>query len=85
MNNNTKMLLGIIAAGAVGVAIGMLLAPEKGSDLRKAIKDNLGDWGEKLNDLVAEGKEKFMDIANDASTIKKDAQTVAEHGKQAVS
>lgn len=85
MNNNTKMLLGIIAAGAVGVAIGMLLAPEKGSDLRKSLKGTLGDLGEKLNDIVSEGREKLMDLANDANTLKQDAQTAVEHGKQATS
>jgi gas vesicle protein len=85
MNSNTKMLLGIIAAGAVGVAIGMLLAPEKGSDLRKSLKETLGDLGEKVTDLIAEGKEKLMDVAGDVNTIKKDAQTAAEHGRQAAS
>jgi gas vesicle protein len=85
MNNNTKMLLGIIAAGAVGVAIGMLFAPEKGSDLRKSLKGTLGDLGDKLGDLITEGKEKLTDVAEDVNTMKKDAKTTLEHGKQVVS
>lgn len=89
MNSNTKFILGIIAAGAVGVAIGMLLAPEKGSDLRKSIKDTVDDLGEKLSDLISEGKEKAKDVAQNIKStgedIKNDVRTTVEHGKQIAS
>ena len=35
MNTKTKIVLGIIGAAAAGAAIGLLLAPEKGSDLQE--------------------------------------------------
>ncbi|WP_315822208.1 YtxH domain-containing protein [Paraflavitalea speifideaquila] len=35
MTTTTKVLLGIVGAAAAGVVIGMLVAPDKGSELRK--------------------------------------------------
>jgi gas vesicle protein len=71
------------------VAIGMLLAPEKGSDLRKDIKDGIGGLGDTINDLINEGKEKVSAITNefksDVNQLKNDAQTTVEHGKRIVS
>lgn len=89
MNNNTRVILGMIAAGVAGVAIGMLLAPEKGSDIRKNITNSFDELGEKINDLVAAGKNRVTGVANefkkDVDIIKNDAQTAVEHGKQVVS
>jgi gas vesicle protein len=89
MNSNAKTILGILAAGAVGVAVGMLLAPEKGSDLRKSIKDSVDDLGEKLGDFIEEGKEKLMGVADEiktqASGFKKDGKVGADHVKSTMS
>ena len=38
MTTNTKIILGIVGAAAAGAVIGLLLAPEKGSELRERIK-----------------------------------------------
>ena len=57
MKNSMSLFIGIIAAATAGVIIGMLIAPEKGEDFRKNIKDTAGDWTKKLTDLLAEGKE----------------------------
>jgi gas vesicle protein len=56
MTTTTKVILGLVGAAAVGAAVGMLLAPEKGSDLRKNIKDSAGKWTDKLNDMWQNGK-----------------------------
>jgi gas vesicle protein len=56
MTTTTKVILGLVGAAAVGAAVGMLLAPEKGSDLRKNIKDQAGKWSDKLNDMWQNGK-----------------------------
>lgn len=63
MENSSKIILGMLAAAAAGVAIGMLVAPEKGSDLRKKITDKAGDLASKVGDLVSYGKEKWDDVA----------------------
>lgn len=57
MNTTTKMIIGITVAAAAGAAIGMLLAPEKGSDLQKKIKENSKDWINNILALVNTGKE----------------------------
>ena len=57
MNTTTKVILGLIGAAAVGAAVGMLFAPEKGSDLRKNIKDKAGKWTDNLTDLWSSGKD----------------------------
>ena len=40
MSNKSNVVIGIAAAAAVGAAIGFLFAPEKGTDLRKKVKQN---------------------------------------------
>ncbi|MDF2190276.1 YtxH domain-containing protein [Paraflavitalea sp. CAU 1676] len=66
MTTTTKVLLGIVGAAAAGVVIGMLVAPDKGSELRKKIKSNCGDWANTLGDLFNAGKEKAEDLAAEA-------------------
>ncbi|WP_207512472.1 YtxH domain-containing protein [Longitalea luteola] len=56
MTTTTKVILGLVGAAAVGAAVGMLLAPEKGSDLRRNIKDQAGKWGDQLTDMWKNGK-----------------------------
>ncbi len=89
MNSNSKVILGIIAAGVVGVAIGMLLAPKKGSDIRSNIKGGIDEFGDKITDLINDGKDRIKGVADefkaDVNTIKEDAQIVAQHTKQVVS
>lgn len=57
MNTTTKMIIGVTVAAAAGAAIGMLLAPEKGSDLQKKIKENSQDWLNNFLAIVNTGKE----------------------------
>jgi gas vesicle protein len=63
MKNSRTLFIGIVAAATAGVLIGMLIAPEKGENLRKNIKDIAGDWTKKLGDLIAEGREQVKNIA----------------------
>lgn len=56
-----------MGAAAVGAIIGMLVAPEKGSDLRRKITDATGDWSSQLNDLIAQGKEQLNNLKNKAT------------------
>ena len=67
MNSTGKVLLAIIGAAAAGAVIGMLMAPEKGSELRKRISDTTGDWASQLGQLLAQGKEQLQNLKNTAS------------------
>ena len=57
MTTRNKLLLGIFGAVAAGVAIGLLVAPEKGKDMRKKIRKTAGDWAGNLGHLWTKGKE----------------------------
>lgn len=77
MTTKTKVILGIVGAAAAGAAIGLLLAPEKGSDLRKKIKKSAQDWANQIADLVASGQEEIKNLSS------KGADLVNEYGSQA--
>ena len=64
MKNSGSLLIGIIAAATAGVIVGMLIAPEKGEEFRKTIKDTAGDLTKKLGDLLAEGKDQVKDLVS---------------------
>lgn len=89
MENSSKIILGLVGAAAVGVAIGMLLAPEKGSDIRKKISDKAGDLASRVGDLVSYGKEKFNEVAGtvtqQADGMINDVAKRSERVKEAVS
>jgi gas vesicle protein len=57
MTTTTKVILGLVGAAAVGAAVGLLLAPEKGTDLRKNLKDSAGKWSDRLTDVLQNGKD----------------------------
>ena len=64
MKNSGSLFIGIIAGATAGVIIGMLIAPEKGEDFRKNIKETAGDWTKKLGDLLEEGKEHVRSLTS---------------------
>ena len=68
MNSTSKTILAVMGAAAVGAIIGMLVAPEKGSDLRRKITDATGDWTTQLSDLLAQGKEQLNNLKNKATS-----------------
>ena len=72
MSTKTKVILGIIGAAAAGAAIGMLLAPEKGSDLRRKIRESASDWANQIADLVASGQEELKNLASKGSDLVND-------------
>ena len=75
MKNSGNIFIGIIAAATAGVIIGMLIAPEKGEDIRKNIKDTAGDWAKKLSNLIVDGKEQLSNMASSINEGTKDGKT----------
>lgn len=66
MTNSNKIILGIVGAALAGVAIGMLMAPEKGGDARKKIADTLGDIVSRIGDFIKDGKDKIEEAGSKA-------------------
>ena len=62
MTTKSKIILGLVGAAAAGVVIGLLIAPEKGADLRQKVKDTAGDWAGQLGDLFATAKVDFDNL-----------------------
>ncbi len=78
MTSTSKVILGILGAAAAGAVIGMLLAPEKGSDMRQKVKDTANDWACQLADLFAEGKSELNNMKNKAAKTARDIKNQAE-------
>jgi gas vesicle protein len=78
MTNSTKVTLGILGALAAGVAIGLLIAPEKGSEIRKRIKRTAGDWADNLTHLFQQGKEEMNEAAGEMKEKARSAKSTAE-------
>jgi gas vesicle protein len=62
MTSNTKIILGMLAAAAAGAAIGIFLAPEKGSELRRKIKTGIDEVMEDVAELLAIGKDELKNM-----------------------
>jgi len=74
MSNNAKIIVGIAAAAAVGAAIGLVFAPEKGSDLRKIVKKNANTWADELLSMI-------QTRGNQAKALVEDAESRAKSWK----
>lgn len=64
----TNVVIGLAAAALAGAAIGMLIAPEKGSALQKRIKDEANKWIDEVKKLVANGRDLAMETADEADS-----------------
>jgi gas vesicle protein len=78
--NSGKVVLGILAGVAVGAALGILFAPDKGSSTRKKILKKGGkykdDLKKKFNKLIDSFGDKY-------ESLKEEAAQAAENGKTA--
>ena len=73
MTTKSKIILGLVGAAAAGVVVGLLLAPEKGEEIRSRIKTTAGDWADHLTDLFANAKGEITDLAGKARKSGADA------------
>jgi len=78
MTTGTKVVFGILGAAAAGVVIGMLIAPEKGSEIRARIVKSNGDWVDNLNNIFVRGKEELEDLSSTAADKGRQARSAVE-------
>lgn len=74
MSTGTKVTLGILGAIAAGVCIGLLIAPDKGSETRKKIADTASDWTEKLKNVFNDGRQEYENLKEKARGVKARAE-----------
>jgi len=76
MNENGKVVVGVLAGLIAGAAIGFLLAPEKGSEIRERINDTLksvaDDIQKRVNEQVDILKDKKSDVSHAAHEFHED-------------
>jgi gas vesicle protein len=85
MTTKSKIILGIVGAAAAGVVVGLLLAPEKGTDMRKTIKRTAGDWADHLTDLFANAKGEIENLRGKGERAANDAANKFNSTKESYS
>ncbi len=65
MNNTTKILVAFGAGAATGAILGILFAPDKGSELRRKINEQGKKVADDVKGKFQKGKEKFNDLKDD--------------------
>jgi gas vesicle protein len=70
MNTTTKMSLGILGGICAGFCVGLLMAPDKGSNSRKKIVDAAGDWGLKLKHMFSGDGQAHHKTASGNGTVR---------------
>ena len=64
MNTTSKVILGGLSAAAVGAVIGMLVAPEKGREMRGKIANGARDWASDFADWLTARQSDLKDVKN---------------------
>jgi gas vesicle protein len=86
MTNNGKVLSALLLGAAAGAVLGLLFAPEKGSDIRKKIQDGAEDLLDQLSDKMDEAKDTLSELKDKgmraASDLKDNVLSKAERIKQ---
>ena len=59
MNDTTKILIAFATGAVVGAAVGILFAPDKGSETRRKIGEQGRKFAGSMKDKLLAGKEKF--------------------------
>ncbi|WP_290797767.1 YtxH domain-containing protein [Flavihumibacter sp. UBA7668] len=89
MTTTSKIVLGVLGAAAAGVAIGLLVAPEKGKDLRNKIADNAKNWADEfgtwLSDKKSEATMAAKKMASKAEDIADEAGQEYNRAKRSMS
>ena len=79
MTTGTKVFLGILGAAAAGVVIGLLVAPEKGSETRKRLAKTTSDWADQVSNIFKNGREEFENLKSKARHMKSTAEQKASN------
>jgi gas vesicle protein len=78
--NTSRILLGFAAGTAIGAALGILFAPDKGAETRRRISEKGSDVADSIKDRfnnVVDG------VKEKVSGLKSEAEDVAEKGYSA--
>ena len=86
MNDNSKVLIGLLAGLAAGAALGLLFAPEAVSETRERLGQSIKDLGDTIQEKAAdqlgslsELKEKVVNAVKGKFDVEDDYEDDVEH------
>lgn len=83
--NASRILLSFVAGAAVGAALGVLFAPDKGTETRRKIAEKSNDVADSIkdgfNDFVDGVKDKFKAAKNEAEDVAEKGISAYNKGK----
>lgn len=62
--SNSKALVSFLVGAAVGGALGILLAPDKGAETRRKLMEKGSEFGDSIADFSDTVKEKFNGVVD---------------------
>ncbi|RZJ30611.1 MAG: YtxH domain-containing protein [Flavobacterium sp.] len=74
-----KVVLGTLAGIAIGAAVGVLMAPDKGTETRKKILKKKGELSENLKEKYGSLKDKYNTVIDGAAST---LESLASKGEE---
>ena len=62
MNDNTKVAVALLAGLAAGAALGILFAPDRGSETRDKLSESLANLGDSIKETAAAEIDKLVGL-----------------------
>ncbi|HZH54858.1 MAG TPA: YtxH domain-containing protein [Sphingobacteriaceae bacterium] len=85
MNDNTKVVAALLAGLAAGAALGILFAPDKGSDTREKVNESLKDLGDAIKERTSEQANHVSALADSLiATIKSKLDKASDQVEEAI-
>jgi gas vesicle protein len=78
MTSNSKIVLGIVTAAAAGAVIGLLFAPEKGTEIRDKMRETANGFASDLLDALQRGRQQYTDVKDNVEDKAKELKSKAD-------
>ncbi|MBE8713999.1 YtxH domain-containing protein [Sphingobacterium hungaricum] len=78
MNDNSKIVAALLAGLAAGAVIGLLFAPDKGSETRDKLNESLGDLADAIKERAEEQFDQLGELKDRLVSVVKSKLHIAE-------
>jgi gas vesicle protein len=80
----TGFILGLLTGSVLGVALGMLLAPKAGEELRGELEEQAKYFGEQARHFGSKASERYQSASEVATGLADRGRNVVSHAREAV-